>query len=188
MAGRTSSQNEKLQTNVEEQLNRLLTQLQDLEDLKDELDEEEYNSTKNDTLQQLKEFEATLKKMISGDVTIVDKLSGIRLALRAAVSEAFRTPEVIRLFANKQPRQLRLKLAQITRGSTFTHPQQALEIIAALKKLGEPLTTDELNFLTQNMTKSLSDFESAADNATLAAESSASVLSIAGTQIKTAQK
>jgi len=34
-------------------------------------------------------------------------------AIQAAVSEAFRTPEVIRLFAKKQPGQLRERLAQV---------------------------------------------------------------------------
>jgi len=35
-------------------------------------------------------------------------------AIQAAVSEAFRTPEVIRLFAKKQPGQLRERLAQVS--------------------------------------------------------------------------
>jgi len=34
-------------------------------------------------------------------------------AIQAAVSEAFRTPEVIRMFAKKQPGQLRERLAQV---------------------------------------------------------------------------
>jgi hypothetical protein len=35
--------------------------------------------------------------------------------IQAALSEVFRTPEVILMFAKKQPEQLRLKLAQIQR-------------------------------------------------------------------------
>jgi len=35
-------------------------------------------------------------------------------AIQAAISEAFRTPEVIRLFAKKQPGQLRERLAQVS--------------------------------------------------------------------------
>ena len=35
--------------------------------------------------------------------------------IQAAMSEVFRTPEVIMMFAKKQPEQLRLKLAQILR-------------------------------------------------------------------------
>lgn len=34
-------------------------------------------------------------------------------AIQAAISQAFQTPEVIRLFAKKQPDQLRTKLAVV---------------------------------------------------------------------------
>jgi len=68
-----------LKTNVEDQLNRLLSQLQDLEEGKEFLDEDEYEATKSDTLQQLREFEATLKKMMAGDVSLVDHLGGVQL-------------------------------------------------------------------------------------------------------------
>ena len=36
-------------------------------------------------------------------------------AIRAAISEAFKTPEVIRMFAKKQPEQLRQRLAEVER-------------------------------------------------------------------------
>ena len=35
-------------------------------------------------------------------------------AIQAAISEAFKTPEVIRLFAKKQPGQLRQRLTEVT--------------------------------------------------------------------------
>ena len=34
-------------------------------------------------------------------------------AIRAAISDAFKTPEVIRMFAKKQPGQLRQRLAEV---------------------------------------------------------------------------
>lgn len=41
-------------------------------------------------------------------------------AIQAAISQAFRTPEVIRLFAKKQPGQLRTRLAEVwTAGSNM---------------------------------------------------------------------
>lgn len=135
-ASRGKQETEKLKTNVEDQLNRLLAQLQDLEEGKEFLDEDEYESTKADTLQQLKEFETTLKKMIAGDMSLVDSLGNVQLvispfhafvhfgliralpfpspkAIQAAVSQAFKTPEVIKLFARKEPRLLRSKLVSI---------------------------------------------------------------------------
>ena len=59
-------------------MNRLLTQLQDLEEMKDELDEAEYIQSRQETLDQLEEFEAALAKMMAGNMTLVDELSGIQ--------------------------------------------------------------------------------------------------------------
>lgn len=44
-----------------------------------ELDESEYSETKNDTLEQLKELNQSLSKMMSGDMTLVDHLSAMQL-------------------------------------------------------------------------------------------------------------
>ena len=93
----------KLKANVEDQLNRLMTQLQDLEDMKADLDAAEYESTKRDTVEQLAEFEASLKKMMAGNVTLVTELGAYQLAMQAAVRGAFKSPEVVKLFAKRQP-------------------------------------------------------------------------------------
>ena len=121
------------------------------------------------------EFGASLKKMMAGDMTLVDALGSYQLvrrtavggqrrrdgcadarevgvswagralwqAVQAAISDAFKTPEVIRMFAKKQPGQLRERLANLRRDvklqkipeSAFT--RQAVEILSALKKLGD---------------------------------------------------
>lgn len=39
--------------------------------------------------------------------------ANIYQAIQAAISQAFKTPEVIRLFAKKQPGQLRTRLAEV---------------------------------------------------------------------------
>ena len=41
-----------------------------------------------------REMEASLEKMTSGNMTLVSELGSMRLAIRGAVSEAFKTPEV----------------------------------------------------------------------------------------------
>ena len=38
-------------------------------------------------------------------------------AIQAAISEAFKTPEVIKMFAKKQPGQLRQRLAEVSENS-----------------------------------------------------------------------
>ena len=47
-------------------------------------------------------------------MTLVDEVNRMQLAIQAAISEAFKTPEVIRLFAKKQPGQLRQRLAEVS--------------------------------------------------------------------------
>lgn len=108
MASRGKSETGKLKQNMEEQLDRLMQQLQDLEECRctvenfifiewihfpapllvyftffvysrEELDEEEYEETKKETLEQLSEFNDSLKKIMTGDMTLVDELSGMQL-------------------------------------------------------------------------------------------------------------
>ena len=158
--------------NIQDQLNRLISQLSDLEEMKADLDEDEYTSTKAETLQQLKEFEKSLQKTLAGNLSLVDSLSAVRLAIQGAISNAFNTPEVIRMFANKQPAQLRFKLAELQREHKLKNVEklsftsqvmpvlcppmlvatvvlelmgsfQAVEILAALKRLGEELSAEE---------------------------------------------
>lgn len=84
--------------------------------------------------------------MAQGDLTLVSELGSIKLALEAAVREAFRTPEVIRLFARKEPTALRGRLARLGqehrlgRLAEATFSQQAVEVIVALKRLGEEVS------------------------------------------------
>jgi hypothetical protein len=73
-------------------------------------------------------------------------------AIQAAISQAFKTPEVIAMFAKKQPGQLRERLqhlqAQVKMGK-LTREQvasEAVEIIMALKKLGEEVFSHILMF------------------------------------------
>lgn len=46
---------------------------------REDLDDEEYEETKKETLEQLNEFNDSLKKIMSGDMTLVDELSGMQL-------------------------------------------------------------------------------------------------------------
>lgn len=59
------------------------------------------------------DFNESLSKMKDGDLTLVDEVNRIQLAIQAAISEAFKTPEVIKMFAKKQPGQLRQRLAEV---------------------------------------------------------------------------
>jgi hypothetical protein len=151
------AETEKLKQNVQEQLNRLITQLQDLDEFRSELDDDEYEETRVDTVSEMKvggavpctpsarpiawrtveshpvpcvpssscsivlvyigrrcccpqEFDAQLKKLMEGNVSLVDSLGSARLALHAAFSQAFKNKEVIQMFAKREPAALRTKL------------------------------------------------------------------------------
>lgn len=81
-----------------------------------DLEPGEYEDTKAETLEQLKEFNESLVRMRGGDMTLVNELNRMQLAIQAAISEAFKTPEVIRMFAKKQPGQLRQRLSEVSVG------------------------------------------------------------------------
>ena len=96
---------------------------------RDDLEPDEYEETKQETLEQLKEFNESLTKMKGGDMTLVNELNRMQLAIQAAISEAFKTPEVIRLFAKKQPGQLRQRLAEVM--NDVEHPCDCADDILA---------------------------------------------------------
>lgn len=190
MASRGTQENTKLRQNLEEQLDRLVQQLADLEECREDLEEEEYEETKNETIDQLKEFKDSLDKMTKGNVSLVDELNGMQLAIQAAISQAFKTPEVIRLFAKKQPGQLRQRLSEVKRDEKIGTLQSAMataqcvEILTALKKLGETLSPEEEMYLQNNSSASLKQFEQVSSE--LAAGDK--VLDVAGSQVKDADR
>jgi ElaB/YqjD/DUF883 family membrane-anchored ribosome-binding protein len=79
MANRGGAETAQLKRNVEEQMQRLLSQLEDLESEKDNLEPEEYNEMRNDTIVQLREFKKSLEKMMAGNMTLVNELNGVQL-------------------------------------------------------------------------------------------------------------
>ncbi|XP_005404079.1 PREDICTED: protein LZIC isoform X1 [Chinchilla lanigera] len=190
MASRGKTETSKLKQNLEEQLDRLVQQLQDLEECREELDTDEYEETKRETLEQLSEFNDSLKKIMSGNMTLVDELSGMQLAIQAAISQAFKTPEVIRLFAKKQPGQLRTRLAEMDRDLMVgklgrdLYTQQKVEILTALRKLGEKLTADDEAFLSANAGAVLSQFEKVSSDL----GSGDKVLALASCEVEKAKK
>ncbi|XP_015118458.1 protein LZIC isoform X2 [Diachasma alloeum] len=86
MSSHGKVETESLKRNLEEQLDRLVQQLEDLEECKEDLDESEYKETKGETMDQLREFNESLQRMISGDMTLVDQLGAMQLATQAARS------------------------------------------------------------------------------------------------------
>jgi DNA-binding transcriptional MerR regulator len=150
---------------VERQLQRLLCQLKDLDELKADLTEEEIRETRSETMEELREFQSSLDRMIAGDTTLLDHLGAVRLATIAAINEAFKTPEIIRLFSNRQVELLRQTLAklkedfQLKKIERLSYEERAMEILTALKALNEPLSDEEAAFLAKQMNQRFNGFE-----------------------------
>lgn len=53
MSSHGREETERLKANIQDQLNRLIAQLQDLEELRAELEDDEYEETRKDTLEQM---------------------------------------------------------------------------------------------------------------------------------------
>ena len=100
-------------------------------------------------------------------MTLVSALGQVKLAAAAAVASAFRTPEVIRAFAAREPAALRGRLAALNedarlgRMTAAAAKVAAIEIILALKKLGEALTADEAAALASASAAQRAGFEAA---------------------------
>ncbi|XP_019864937.1 protein LZIC-like [Aethina tumida] len=147
------AETEKLKHNLESQLDRLIEQLADLENCKNDLELEEYEETKQETMEQLKELNDSLNKLVNGDISLISALGAVQLATQAAISQAFKTPEVIRLFGRREPKQLRERLSTIEQElklnklSVTARNRQKAEILTALRQLNEQLSTEELQFL-----------------------------------------
>ncbi|XP_050523274.1 protein LZIC-like [Daktulosphaira vitifoliae] len=152
-------ENSLLRENLEAQLDRLVQQLSDLEECRNDLTDEEYNETKEDTVEQLKEFNERLIKITSGNTTLHDKLSIMRLATSAAITKAFQTPSIIKLFAKNEPNALKEKRNQIDRDmklgkiSSDLGNRQKFEVLTALRHLGCKLTDTDKIFIQEEMRK-----------------------------------
>ncbi|CAF0755958.1 unnamed protein product [Brachionus calyciflorus] len=184
MASRGKQETEILVKNLFTQLDRLIDQLKDIEEAREDMSDDEYNEQKQETLEQLKELNLSVSKFKEGNLSLVDDMNSIQLAIQAAVSNAFQTPEVIQMFAKKEKPQLRQRLADLNEkiklGKTINLTQK-LEILYALQKLGDTLKPDELDFIAQNSNSNLKQFELASSNI------SSAVLNVAGNLIQEAK-
>lgn len=170
MTKRINDETSRLKEMVERQLHRLLCQLKDLDELKDELTDEEIRETRSETMEELNEFRSNLDKMIAGDMTLVDQLGALRLATMAAINEAFKTPDIIRMFSSRQTEELRQSLNKLKEKmhlKVITKAQfeeKAMEILTALKSLNEPLSDEEAAFLSKQMQQRFSGFQESSNS------------------------
>ena len=153
-----------LKENAHEQLDRLVAQLSDLEESKHDLGEDEYNEVRQETLEQLKEFQISLARMNSGDVSLRD-------TTRAILTEAFKTPDIIKMFAERRSGGLRQKLLEVERDmkigklASIEYDNYKVEILGALQKISPgDLSSEEKAFLSAKANGALKSFMSLGDS------------------------
>jgi hypothetical protein len=116
--------------------------------------------------------------MIAGNMTLLDHLGAIRLATMAAINEAFKTPDIIRMFGARQTEQLRQSLANLTEDRHLQkipvkeYEEKAMEILMALKSLNEPLSDEEAAFLAKQMQHRFSGFQESTNSVSAAQQES----------------
>ena len=119
-----------LKNQAKQQLERLVSQLADLEESKDEFLVEEYEEMRQDTLEQLQEFEKSLQKLNCGEVTL-------EFTTKAILNETFKTPEIIKMFLSKKSEGLRQKLTELERDWRIGKISQSLFEIQKIEILGK---------------------------------------------------
>jgi hypothetical protein len=137
---------EKLIKNVLDEINRLKSQLEDLETYKDELPEDEINSIRKETLEQLINNTKILEKMKAGDITTKTKLDEARMKINALLCENYNVKELLNSYLVTESNFLREKLNRVIREFNLnkingveyqTAVSQILEALAKVTGLNE---------------------------------------------------
>ena len=108
--------------------------------------------TLQETVDQLHEFEKSLRKMSAGNMSLVDSIGSAQLAIQAAIRSTT-SPEILNMFLKKENGALRSRLASLEsdrvlgRIALDAYTCQAVDIIKMLEKLGEPLSAKEMELL-----------------------------------------
>lgn len=112
---KTTNYDDKLIQNVIDEINRLNSQLADLEQFKDELPHEEITSIKNETLEQLINNTKLLEKMKSGTLTTKTSLDEAQARINAILCENYNVKELLNSYLVTEQKFLREKLHSIER-------------------------------------------------------------------------
>jgi len=155
------SANEKLILNLEKQLERLVEQLKDLEECRSELPEDEYDLLKNETVEQIREFEATLDRLQKGDVTLNSKFSLMKTAIRKAISSAFNTKDMIQMFGDENVNDLERQLNKLEedyhlkRIDQLAFEKHKIDLLTRLQTEGGLITQENLIFIKNRQDQQL---------------------------------
>uniref|UniRef100_A0A336KCU4 CSON012997 protein n=1 Tax=Culicoides sonorensis TaxID=179676 RepID=A0A336KCU4_CULSO len=144
----------KLIENLEIQLKRLVTEIKDLEECREELSQDEFNSINQDLIEQIKEFKETLDRLQKGDTTLESKVSQMKSEIKHAIRNAFNTTEMIKMFVEQDSNELVTQLASIEEDFKLKRIQinemeeKKTKILKRLQKQGYALSEVDTKFLS----------------------------------------
>lgn len=84
---------------------------------RNDLSQDELDGIKEDTVEQIKEFKETLDRMQKGNLTLESKVSQMRKKIREAISNAFNTSEMIKMFGEYDVAELLVQLSKLEEDS-----------------------------------------------------------------------
>lgn len=126
---------------------------------------DEYMELKNEFLDQTKEFNEALERLNKGDLSI----NNMKNELRTAISLAFNTVDIIRIFGLKCSDELELQLNSLNedyklkRITTQQMEHKRLELLNKLKSMNATLCKDDLDFLEGTQQQELAKLDSVID-------------------------
>ncbi|XP_063701436.1 protein LZIC-like [Culicoides brevitarsis] len=147
--------NGKLIENLEMQLKRLVTELKDLDECRDELTPDEFDTIKEDLIEQFKEFQETLDRLQKGDTTLESKVSQMRNEIKNAIRTAFNTTEMIKMFVEQDSHELLNQLLsleeeyKLKRIKLEDMEEKKTKILKRLQKQGYALSENDTKFLKE---------------------------------------
>lgn len=104
---------QKLLKNQLEEINRLKSQLQDLETYKDDLPPEEIEQMKKETLDQLMETQKRIEKMRTGQSSVKTEAEKAQEEINKILCENYNTKEILGVYLNAETKFLRQKLTML---------------------------------------------------------------------------
>ena len=149
-----------LSQNIEAQVKRLKQQLEDLEEMSDDLDADEYESMKASTLSQLSAF-----SVASGNVTLLSEHEAKKNAKQAETAATSQAATNITTFKAGNVAQIRGEISalsgfvQMGKMTKREYDEKVGALIFSLQKHGERLTKEEQELLENVGPNSVKAFE-----------------------------
>lgn len=117
--------------------------------------QDEFDTIKEDLIEQIKEFQETLDRLQKGDTTLESKVNQMRNQIKNAIRTAFNTTEMIKMFVEQDSHELLNQLLSIEEDYKLKRikidvmEEKKTKILKRLQKQGHPLSEVDTKFLKE---------------------------------------